>query len=129
MSPELDHAEQVAWVWRRIVAGDRIRIFCDYYGAHWIELTPRGAVSRKPPVHPAPLNLDHLPPPKPGCLQPHPPRLPPDWALAPPAISSISLVIMFWRCLLKSINSEFTNSFALSVALCIAIIRAACSLA
>ena len=40
MSPELDHAEQVAWVWRRIVAGDRIRMFCDYYGGHWIELTP-----------------------------------------------------------------------------------------
>ncbi len=57
MSPELDHAEQVAWVWRRIVAGDRIRIFCDYYGAHWIELTPRWQLWRKRRVRLTPTEM------------------------------------------------------------------------
>ncbi|MEZ5899603.1 MAG: hypothetical protein R3D51_08935 [Hyphomicrobiaceae bacterium] len=40
MSSKLDHAEQQALIWTRIGAGDRIRMYYDYYGAHWIELTP-----------------------------------------------------------------------------------------
>ncbi len=30
-------------VWHRIVSGDRIHMFCDFYGGHWIELRPRGS--------------------------------------------------------------------------------------
>ncbi|MEQ1714506.1 MAG: hypothetical protein ABL907_00750 [Hyphomicrobium sp.] len=35
------HDEELALVWKRIVSGDRIRIFHDFYGGQWIELTPR----------------------------------------------------------------------------------------
>lgn len=57
VSSELDHTEQVAWVWRRIVAGDRIRMFCDYYGGHWIELMPRWLFWRKRRVRLTPTEM------------------------------------------------------------------------
>lgn len=47
MSWEAKHAEELAFVWHRIVSGDRIRMFCDFYGGHWIELTPRWQFWRK----------------------------------------------------------------------------------
>jgi len=57
VSSELDHTGQVAWVWRRIVAGDRIRMFCDYYGGHWIELMPRWQFWRKRRVRLTPTEM------------------------------------------------------------------------
>jgi hypothetical protein len=41
VSWEKKHAEELQLVWHRIVSGDRIRMYCDYYGGHWIELQPR----------------------------------------------------------------------------------------
>lgn len=48
-------------------------------------------------------------------------------ASAPPTISSISLVMAAWRALLYESLSSLSKSCALSVALCIAVIRAPCS--
>jgi len=47
VSWEVKHAEELEFVWHRIVSGDHIRTFCDYYGGHWIELTPRWQFWRK----------------------------------------------------------------------------------
>lgn len=47
MTWETKHADEVQLVWQRIVSGDRIRMICDYYGGHWIELTPRWQFWRK----------------------------------------------------------------------------------
>jgi hypothetical protein len=41
VASEKSHEEELAFVWKRIVSGDRIRIFHDFYGGQWIELTPR----------------------------------------------------------------------------------------
>lgn len=47
LDPVWEPREELALVWQRIVAGDRIRIWCDYFGGHWIELTPRWQIWRR----------------------------------------------------------------------------------
>lgn len=48
---------KVEFVWGRIVSGDRTRIFQDFYGGQWIELTPRWTFWRKKRVRLSPAEM------------------------------------------------------------------------
>lgn len=44
-------------VWNRIVKGDRVRIYQDFYGGQWIELKPRWQFWRRQRVRMSPQEM------------------------------------------------------------------------
>ena len=49
--------EKTEMVWTRIVKGDRARIFQDFYGGQWVELTPRWQLWRRRRVRLSPQEM------------------------------------------------------------------------